>query len=105
MTDDPFTGADWDAFVADVHNELIPKINDSAVAVSLVPKGPTDVKFAIELGFMVMYDKPIIAVIDPDIRVPHKLRAVADVIIIGRSTDPDFKSKFESAIQQVMPRD
>lgn len=105
MTDDPFTGADWDVFVKDVTDELIPKIDGSAIAVTLVPKGPTDVKFAVELGFMIMMDKPIIAVVAPGVRVPDKLRAVADAIVIGGPGDTDFQAKFTAAMRRIMPAD
>jgi hypothetical protein len=100
---DPFTGTDWDAFAKDVQDGLLPKLSDSALGLCLVPTGRTDAKFAVELGFLVMMDKPIIAVIDPDTAVPAKLRAVADVLIIGRPDDPDFRAKFERAIATIMP--
>ena len=63
--------------------ELIPKIEGSAIFVSITPRDrfKTDVKFAVELGFAIMYDKPIIAVIPPGTKVPEKLVKVADRIV------------------------
>jgi hypothetical protein len=44
------------------------------------------VKFALELGFSIMLDKPIIAVVGHGAKVPAKLVQVADSII---EMDPD----------------
>lgn len=51
----------WDEFVARTRSELVGKIADSAMVMSLVP-GQPDVKFAVELGFSIMLGKQIIAV-------------------------------------------
>jgi hypothetical protein len=60
-----------------------------------------DVKFAVELGFMVMLDKPIIAVVSPGSKVPLKLAKVADEIVEGDIGDPDFQERFHAAIDRV----
>jgi nucleoside 2-deoxyribosyltransferase len=39
------------------------------------------VKFAVELGFAIMLNKPIIAVLQPGGTLPDKLRLVADEIV------------------------
>ena len=84
--DDPFQGDEWQQFAEQCITELVPKIDGSAMTISLVPKGSSDVKFAVELGFSIMLDKPIIAVIQPGMKVPGKLLAVADAIV---ELDPD----------------
>ena len=61
-----------------VISDLIPKIASSALCLHLVPTGPTDVKFAVELGFSVMLDKPMIGLIAPGSKVPEKLARVVD---------------------------
>jgi hypothetical protein len=99
--DDPFHGPEWDAYCTHVREELIPMITDSAVTVSLVPSnGKPDVKFAVELGFMIMLDKPIIAVVPPGTKVPLKLVKVADEIVEGDISDPDFQDRFHAAIDR-----
>ena len=62
---------------------LVPKVADSAVCVSIVPqdKQYIDAKFCVELGVMIMLDKPIIALVQPGAEVPEKLRLVADQIV------------------------
>ena len=76
----------WDAIVDHTRAELIPKLAGSALVMSMVPKGPTDVKFALELGMSVMLDKPIVALIAPGGGCPPKLCQVADLVI---EADPD----------------
>lgn len=64
-----------------VRTELIPKLEDSSMTVSLVPEGETDIKFAVELGLSIMLDKPIIAVVHPGAKMPERLVRVADHIV------------------------
>jgi hypothetical protein len=81
-TDDPFNDPEYLQFVEDVRTGLIPKLADSSVAVSIVPGDlQADVKFAVELGFMVLMDKPIIAVMPAGTEIPKKLAAVSDRIV------------------------
>jgi nucleoside 2-deoxyribosyltransferase len=103
--DDPFRGADFLEYAERVRTELIPMVDDSAVTVSLVPRdNKPDVKFATELGFMIMLDKPIIAVVDAGQKPPAKLIGVADEIVEGRIDDPDFQDRFKAAMDRVTQR-
>jgi hypothetical protein len=105
MSGDPFDGPEWQDYQRRIRAELIPMIKDSAVTVSLVPgDGKLDVKFAVELGFMIMLDKPIIAVIPSGRKVPLKLAKVADEIVEGEISDPDFQERFHAAIDRVTAR-
>lgn len=103
---DPFKTPQFRAYEKKVKKELIPMIEDSAVCLSLVPPDEdgevaVDVKFAVELGFMIMLDKPIIAIVSPGRRVPNKLAIVADEIVEGDVGDPDFEERFKAAINRV----
>lgn len=64
---------------------LVPQMAGSAVAVCITPEGDPadaiDAKFCVELGVMIMLDKPIIAVVQPGTGVSEKLRKVADEIV------------------------
>ena len=85
-----------------VRDELIPMIQDSAVAMSLVPPDNIpDVKFAVELGYMIMLDKPIIAVLRAGATPPDKLVQVADELVEGDIGDPDFQERLLAAITRV----
>lgn len=72
---------DFVAWAEDVRVRVMPMIAESAMTVSLVPLGPADVKFAVELGLSIMLDKPLVMVIAPGQEMPPKLRVVADYIV------------------------
>lgn len=104
MTDDPFDSQEFRDFADRTLTQLLPMVQDSAVTISLVPDGPPDVKFAIELGFCIMLNKPIIAVVTPGTQVPAKLIAVADAIVEGDIGDPTFQARFNETITRVLGR-
>lgn len=104
MADDPFESAEWKAYAEHVVNELVPKLESSAITLSLVPDGDPDVKFAVELGFCIMMDKPIIAVVSPNAKVPAKMVAVADAIVEGPIDDPSFQQRLMAALDEVLPK-
>jgi hypothetical protein len=81
MGDDWLDDPDAEAWARHVVDELVPMVQGSAVTISLVPTGDTDVKFAVELGVSIMLDKPIILIVSPGMRIPAKLAQVADEIV------------------------
>lgn len=69
----------FEEFEQNVRENLIPKIQDSNIFVSIVPNPENiDIKFAIELGIAIMLNKPIIAAIKPGVKIPEKLSRVVD---------------------------
>jgi hypothetical protein len=99
-----FSSPDWDRFVKDATDNMLPKLSLSGVGLVLVPDSKTDVKSAVQPGFMVTRDKPVLADIEPRVQVPDKLRAVAEAIVIGNPQDPDFQDKFNAAMERMLPR-
>jgi hypothetical protein len=99
--DDPFTDPDVQAWARRVRDDLVPKLASSAVMMTLVPDGDADVKIAVELGFSILLDKPIIAVVQPGTRVPDHLVRVADAIIEYAPDDPQFGERISSAIRKL----
>lgn len=96
----------WDepetrAWVKHCLDTLAPMIEESSVTISLVPRHGTDVKFAVELGFSIMYDKPIILVIQPGAQIPDHLVRVADEIV---EMDLDHPERIPEAIDRVVRR-
>lgn len=81
MNHDPWDHPSTQAWVKHVLSELTPMIEKSSCTVSIVPKGDTDVKFAVELGLSIMYDKPIVLAVFPGAEIPDHLRRVADEIV------------------------
>ena len=96
------------AFQQAVSEGLVPKMENSAFAVALCPtEGPhkVDAKFAVELGVMIMLDKPIIAVVAPGTTVPEKLKLVADKIIVAKLEDDDTAQKIRDAVAELQEKD
>lgn len=93
------SGPEFDEYADHIKKELLPKLKDSAFCLSLVPKGPSDVKFAVELGFCIMLDKPIIAVIRPGTKIPEKLARVVDRFV---EYDPDNADDNKNRLTDVL---
>ena len=102
LRDDP-EFREWER---DVREHLIPKLNDSAITISLAPSGDPDVKYAVELGMSIMMDKPIMLVIAPGQKVPRKLRQVADKIVAIDIRSPRWQelegAKMTAAVESMM---
>ncbi|RPI09107.1 MAG: hypothetical protein EHM63_05235 [Actinobacteria bacterium] len=72
---------DFKAWAYRTRTQVMPMVQDSALVVSLVPKGDADMKFAVELGLAIMLDKPLVIVVEPGQIIAGKLRQVADEIV------------------------
>jgi hypothetical protein len=84
---------------------LMGMIAGSAIVVGLLDK-EADAKVAVEAGMAVMLDKPLIIVAVAGVRIPDKLRAVADEIVMVDSLDLDAgaKGRIEAAVERMMER-
>jgi nucleoside 2-deoxyribosyltransferase len=103
MSDDIRNDPEFIKYAEDVKKNLIPKLRGSACTVSIVPEGDTDVKFAVELGFSIMLDKPVIAVVAPGTKIPSKLALVADVIVEADWKNPEkMQGRIGEAIEKVL---
>jgi hypothetical protein len=89
-----------------VNRELVPKIEQSNIFVSIVPmsKEQVDVKFAIELGLAIMLNKPIIAVIKPGTEIPEKLSRVVERFVELDMNAPDMGERLTEVIQEELDK-
>ena len=105
MSENPWDHPDFVAWAARVRNGMFPKMESSAVNIALLPSGDPDVKLAVEIGYGIMLDKPLIVVVAHDVAVSKKLQLVADEIV---SVDlDDFEASapaIQAAIARVMPQ-
>lgn len=72
---------EFQEWAKDVEENLVPAMRDSAICVSMAPLGETDAKFAVELGMMIMLEKPIVLLVEPGQIVPGKLIMIADEVV------------------------
>lgn len=91
------------SFLDRFEREVLPNLRASALVVSVCPSTPDgiDLKFAIELGASVMLDKPIVAVIQPGMKVPEKLARVVDRFVELDTADPAFSVRLTEAIHEL----
>ena len=92
-------------WVREVEEKMVPGMQQSGAVLAMIPKGPTDVKFAVELGMAIMMEKPIIALITPGSPVPSKLVLVADRIIEGDVRDPTTAKRVAEAARETAESD
>lgn len=91
--DDPFQDPAWLNYADHIRKELIPMIKESSITMALVTGSDPDPKQAVELGYMVLLDKPIIACVTAGTKVPNKLAIVADAIVEINLDDPEDTAK------------
>lgn len=92
-------------WISHVVNDMVPKLKDSVMSMSLVPGGDGDVKFWVELGASIMLDKPIIAVVFGDREVPRKLEQIADEIVrCPEGVDPEASQDLAAALERMVER-
>ena len=103
---------DWDAdpqaqaFLRRAARELPDKIISSAVTVSIVPEdNRPDPKFAVELGYMIMLDKPIIAIVRPGATPPEHLVRVADEIVEWHDDGTVMMVRLTNAMERLKVND
>ena len=98
-------GPEFDKWVQRIREELIPKIKESDVFISITPSSPeeVDVKFAVELGLAIMMDKPIIATCKPGTKIPAKLAAVVDRFVeMDCDNMPESSQRLKEVIKDLM---
>lgn len=82
-----------------VERDVLPKMKDSSVCISICPSGnKPDIKFAVELGMMIMLDKPIVVVVHPGQEIPPKLELVADKVVHADITTPEGRDLLLEAL-------
>ena len=104
---EPQSGLDLPAeYVQHVRATLYPVIRDSAVYVGLTPSGEPDVKWCLELGTAIMFDKPIVVVAWGGRQIPAGLRRIAHQVIETDSLESDdFRRQLDDAIARLSPEE
>lgn len=101
--DDWADSDDWKIYAEHFKENVAPKMKESAYVMSLVP-GTPDVKFAVELGYAIMLDKPIIAVVAVGSTPPERLVRVADAILEGDITTEEGRISLVTRLNETMER-
>lgn len=89
-----------EAWLKHCREELLPMIDGSAFTIQIVPNEP-DPKIAVELGYSILLDKPIILVAPDDREIPRQLRKVADWIIPFDPENPKMVDQLTTALDSL----
>ena len=100
---DPFDDPKLKAYFRHAKEELFPKIKDTAVSLAIL--GEPDPKLCLELGAMILFDKPIIVLVPRDMPVPANLKRCAAAIVEGDPHDPETQERLQKALRSVMQND
>ncbi len=89
-----------DAFLERGKREMAPKLSSSAFVMALDPGDEIDPKIALEIGYAVLLNKPIMVVAKPG-RSNDGLRRIATRVLEGDPADPMFQLQLNAAIQDM----
>jgi len=64
-----------------VQEDVVPKLRNSVLTMTIAPDGEPDIKIAVELGLSILLDKPILVVLGRDRTLSRKLAQVADAVV------------------------
>jgi hypothetical protein len=102
--DDPWQDPGWLEMARHAREKLEPMVADSSVAVA-VYSGSVDPQMALQTGYMILLDKPIVALVTPGVKAPRKLMGVADEIIEGSPDDPTLGPRMIEAMNRITARE
>ena len=101
MSDDPWDDPQTKRWASHVREKVAPMVRDVNAFLALAPQGEPDIKFCVELGLGIMYDKPIIVVARERKDVPSSLWMIAEAVLVGDMDDPKFQAKIAETIKGV----
>lgn len=78
--------------------DLIPKMQNSVFVLAIVDKAGNDLYLALQIGFALLLDKPIIILAADDIWVSPRFAGVAEAVVRGRLNDPATMEQLKTAI-------
>ena len=97
---DPWDDPQTQRYFEHARTELQPMIDGSAFVISVAPEDGPDPKIAMETGYMMWLDKPLIVLASPGQKVPGNIKKVAVEVIYGDPGDPATQGKLQKALQR-----
>ena len=101
---DPFDDPELKAYFRHAKTELFPQMKASAITLAILSE--PDPKLCLEIGAMILFDKPIIVLVPWGTPIPANLKRVAAAIVQGDpQADPAVYRKLQQAIRDVQMND
>ena len=99
----PFTDPEVVAWAQDIARRMVPAMASTEAVALIVPEEVSvpDVKLAVELGFALLLDKPLMLVVPPGREVPARLAAVADELIEWSDDPGVMGERVRAALERV----
>lgn len=86
-----------------VREEMVPKMRGSAYVMTVAPTGgDVDVKIAVEIGYAILMDKPLIVLKPAGRTVAEKLLRIADHIIEGDMDTEEGRASISEQLRRLM---
>lgn len=99
MSGDPWDDPRAKRWAAHVRHQVFPMIERSSAFVAVAPPEP-DVKAAVELGYGLLLDKPLLVIAAPGRLVPSRLARAADIVIDGEPSDPAVANRIREFLDR-----
>jgi hypothetical protein len=92
---------DWQEWSGKILAESVPQMERSRASMILY-SGTHEPKQAIEIGFAILMNKPIVLVHMPGVEPPWKLKKIANYVIECDNTTEEGKAEFSRKFQRIM---
>lgn len=87
-----------------VIDDMVPAMRDSALVMTIAPLADdaADVKQAVEIGYAILLDKPLVVVVPPGRHMGEKLLRIADHVITADVTTEAGREQLGVALNRLM---
>jgi nucleoside 2-deoxyribosyltransferase len=91
------------SWAKDVLKDMVPKMAGSAYVISIAPpRGLADVKIAVEIGYAILLDKPLIVFAPKGRHVAERLLRIADHVITGDPNTTEGREEMFAQLKRAM---
>lgn len=104
ILDELMTDKEFRKFIDHFLKEVLPQIRQSNYIMTLVPTKDemVDIAQALEIGYCILYDKPLIVVAPEGRHTGERLRRIADHVIVADITTEDGRAEVETKLKAVL---
>lgn len=100
---DPFDTTEFKRYARRVREDMVPKMLDSAYVMTIAPNGgDADVKIAVEIGYAILLNKPLIVMKVPGRVHSEKLLRIADYVVEGDMDTEAGREAMYAQLERIM---
>jgi nucleoside 2-deoxyribosyltransferase len=104
MSDKILDDPDFKTFAQQIRENMLPAMKGSAYVISIAPPSDADVdvKLAVEIGYAILLDKPLIVFKIPGRVIGEKLMRIADHVVEGDLETDEGQAAAMAQITRIM---